>query len=820
MMNSSSSQVTKVSFSQGGQKTGQGGNTTKIIVAVLGVVGFFGLCCLLAVLTAGGYFYLYNQEASHPVVLINTPNNGENLDVGHTAVVQSVARDERKVIRNEFWVNDELQRVETSSLEGGISPFPMMLDWQPEVPGEYTLTFRAFNSFGKRGQASISIQAIQMEDSDGDGVPDTIDECPDLVGLAAADGCPDGDRDGISDLSDACPEVVGLPESSGCPAPSEGDMDGDGVLDSVDFCLEEPGSAFSEGCPDEDGDSLPDGTDSCPTGPGLPEHDGCPTQGDADSDGVPDEVDECPDVPGFAEHSGCHDVDGDGIRDLDDACPEEPGSPDYAGCPDSDGDGLSDHEDMCPFTPGPIENNGCPIPGGGGGEGGADSDGDGVADVFDLCPEDPGGAEHDGCPTPEDDMVESDDDIADFLPDWVVEPLFFGDVHLVTPVEFQALEFNLNEDYDMLSCYTGLAGAGMERWGPFELEGLRNWDLATFSGLLGGSNSRQILVPPSEPLEVRAECGAEVIAGEEPGGSWGTYYDLGGFIESHSDSEWDGQPISSTSIGGEGGRSFEASYRICAGSCEAFDIQAPILTLYHGMGEHMLLWYWDGDKDTIDGYKWYVNGNLISTFETDRYSNSVRWFEPPCGTRREFHMTAYRGALESPPSNTGYWTGPDCPRNLRVTFDRIITGNSWGGGRDMYDTTGSNTMGPIYGYFTTYSGFPIYTLHFNAAERLSIAGLRYCAGLRLRPNREYEIMDYIFHHSYSAPGINYFTIEADPEDDLVIGGHIMDCDGAFGDDRMFDNALPLRVSDITPGEYRISDRNITLVVRIEEISSP
>ena len=366
----------------------------------------------------------------------------------------------------------------------------------------------------------------------------------------------------------------------------------------------------------------------------------------------------------------------------------------------------------------------------------------------------------------------------------------------------------------------------MERWGPYELEGLRNWDLAAYSGLLGGSNSRHILVPPGEPLEVRAECGAEVISGYESGGSWGTYHDLGGFIERHHpDTDWDGQPISSTSIGGDGGRSFEASYRICAGSCESFDVQPPILTLYHGMGQHMLLWYWEGDRSTIDGFKWYVNGNFISTFAPDRNSNSVRWFEPPCGGRREFHMTAYRGALESPPSNTTYWTGPDCPKQYRVTFERLLTGSNWGD-NDEDRSEDLNRIGPIYGNFSVTAGDEVQSLEFDAAEADSFFFIPVSRGTILSLNKDYSIAvlfyqirrDWTYGDSFSAPYTNVFTVELSPGDDLNFGGLIKDMDDWSSDDVIFHAYRPFPADDILTGEYTLSDRNITLVVLIEEIS--
>ena len=64
-------------------------------------------------------------------------------------------------------------------------------------------------------------------DCDGDGVPDDVDECPDLPedrdGIQDGDGCPedDADGDGILDTQDACPLVAGVesaePGKNGCP---------------------------------------------------------------------------------------------------------------------------------------------------------------------------------------------------------------------------------------------------------------------------------------------------------------------------------------------------------------------------------------------------------------------------------------------------------------------------------------------------------------------------------------------------------------------------------------------------------------------------
>ena len=142
-----------------------------------------------------------------------------------------------------------------------------------------------------------------------------------------------------------------------------GDSDGDGVLDPDDKCPQQAGPKENAGCPwgDTDGDGLNDRDDRCPAMAGPKENAGCPWM-DTDGDGVLDKEDRCPQVPGPKDNAGCPygDVDGDGVLDKDDRCPQVPGPRAPRGCPDRDGDGLADDEDACPDVAGPIENKGCP----------------------------------------------------------------------------------------------------------------------------------------------------------------------------------------------------------------------------------------------------------------------------------------------------------------------------------------------------------------------------------------------------------------------------------------------------------------------------
>ncbi|MFD2517297.1 OmpA family protein [Salinimicrobium flavum] len=139
------------------------------------------------------------------------------------------------------------------------------------------------------------------------------------------------------------------------------DTDGDGVYDKDDECPEEPGLAEFNGCPDSDGDGIEDRNDECPMEAGTAEFNGCP---DTDGDGISDNKDECPTVAGLAEMNGCPDADGDGIKDSDDECPNEAGPAENNGCPweDKDNDGVLDKDDECPEVAGTVENNGCPEP--------------------------------------------------------------------------------------------------------------------------------------------------------------------------------------------------------------------------------------------------------------------------------------------------------------------------------------------------------------------------------------------------------------------------------------------------------------------------
>jgi len=185
----------------------------------------------------------------------------------------------------------------------------------------------------------------------------------------------DTDGDGILDLKDRCPDTPAgalVDQHNGCPW----DTDVDGVMEGLDMCPATPlgWPVDDKGCPlDTDGDAVPDGIDSCADTPkgAIVDPNGCPA--DSDKDGIFDGVDRCAATPVGAI------VDG-----IDTATP---------GCPhDIDGDGVYDGVDQCALTPpgAVVDDKGCP----------KDSDGDRVLDGIDQCPDSPKGARLDkeGCP--------------------------------------------------------------------------------------------------------------------------------------------------------------------------------------------------------------------------------------------------------------------------------------------------------------------------------------------------------------------------------------------------------------------------------------
>jgi hypothetical protein len=149
--------------------------------------------------------------------------------------------------------------------------------WENALPNHESLTGATVTLLNTLiTQMTDAIDTCQSDDGKlvpgacGCGRPDPPDFDPGDVGL-------DSDGDGINDACDNCPQV---------PNPGQEDLDGDWEGDVCDA--------------DMDGDGVPNASDNCPVNNN-------PDQGDLDSDGVGDACDACPGtIPGIVvDASGC-----------------------------------------------------------------------------------------------------------------------------------------------------------------------------------------------------------------------------------------------------------------------------------------------------------------------------------------------------------------------------------------------------------------------------------------------------------------------------------------------------------------------------------
>jgi len=186
--------------------------------------------------------------------------------------------------------------------------------------------------------------SVGTTDTDGDGFPDTTDNCPvdpndqtdsdgDSIG-DACDNCPldantdqiDTDSDGFGDVCDNCATFAN---------PGQEDGDFDGIGDACDSCPEDADTGA-----DTDGDGIGDACDNCPLIANT-------SQLDFDGDGDGDVCDNCE----TAANSDQANNDGDDFGNACDNCDDEANDDQL----DSDGDGVGEVCDNCATIPNPTQ---------------------------------------------------------------------------------------------------------------------------------------------------------------------------------------------------------------------------------------------------------------------------------------------------------------------------------------------------------------------------------------------------------------------------------------------------------------------------------
>jgi len=204
-------------------------------------------------------------------------------------------------------------------------------DETPVISSEKTVSIKEGISDALTVTSMLSSNA---SDVDGDGVVDSLDNCPNIANSnqrdydsnGEGDVCEDSDGDGVLDYKDICPII---PNADQADSDFDGigdvceDSDSDGVIDSLDNCVnvanidqaDLDGDGIGDVCDnDKDGDTILNNVDNCPTVANT-------DQADADKDNIGDICDD--------------DDDNDQVLDINDQCPNTPeGSVvDVNGCP-------------------------------------------------------------------------------------------------------------------------------------------------------------------------------------------------------------------------------------------------------------------------------------------------------------------------------------------------------------------------------------------------------------------------------------------------------------------------------------------------------
>jgi len=104
----------------------------------------FGLLALVIVFTFGLIFFVFGLP-SKPTTSLSAPASGAQLTEGQNIIVRSTSTDSNGIVRVELAIDNVVTRVENASLPQ--KSFAVEQTWQA-VPGEHSLSVRAFNAHG------------------------------------------------------------------------------------------------------------------------------------------------------------------------------------------------------------------------------------------------------------------------------------------------------------------------------------------------------------------------------------------------------------------------------------------------------------------------------------------------------------------------------------------------------------------------------------------------------------------------------------------------------------------------------------------------
>lgn len=281
-------------------------------------------------------------------------------------------------------------------------------------------------------------------------------------------------------------------------------------------------------------------------------------------------------------------------------------------------------------------------------------------------------------------------------------------------LQVEVLELTTASGMEGLHCYIGLAGndpswypdadddqSTDESFEPLAGAGAGSgWDVEPF---LMGDAVPIIFWQDNEPLPFEITC-----VGVTGGGTQAL--DLGRLEFTIPPEDWNGTPRSAGAAGADG--SFEFQYRVNGVGDRPrnvpmyldVDMTPPINAR---LDDRRISLRWDynprEDEDSIDGFRIYLNGNLqwVEPPNSLEAGLPYEWFNPPCGTRYTFLVTAFRYGFpdgpESMPALAFVETpAENCTREIQINFVTLETFDLGGDGR-YEDRHGD--IGPPYGYF-------------------------------------------------------------------------------------------------------------------------
>jgi hypothetical protein len=184
----------------------------------------------------------YFSRNDRPLVLIQTPDHREQIEVGQGIVLHAIARSRVGVKSLEFWADGEfIARVDAPE-EGESSPLVITTGWKPVTSGPHVLLARAVSKRGVEGQATVAVDAVDVLAMDevpiGSGEIPMPTEEPTVPGDEPSESFEGGEdlEDDPEITSDDVPEGEAAPPEGVPPIP-EDDAPGSGsdLLEIADY---------------------------------------------------------------------------------------------------------------------------------------------------------------------------------------------------------------------------------------------------------------------------------------------------------------------------------------------------------------------------------------------------------------------------------------------------------------------------------------------------------------------------------------------------------------------------------------------------------